>query len=188
MIHLAEIIDEGIVCYDGNHRREVFNLLNDKEFVCIVDVMFSATQNDVYKAFNAINKAVQLPAIYIDEQNNNDNVKTEILQLVKKYETKYKPFLSTSSRCHAPQFNRDNFIDNIYNIYISFDRTVSIKQLNELFEKLNIEYQHEKICRPHSLYKKSLIDKCKKHNFWLFIDKTISFEHVEFLLKHNVEK
>jgi len=120
IVHLAEVKDEGLVCYDGNHRKEVFDKCNDEDVLCIVDVMFGATQNDIYKAFNNINKSVQLPAIYIDECNNDNNVKAEIVELVKEYENKYKPLLSTSARCHAPNFNRDNFTDNIYNIYTSF--------------------------------------------------------------------
>ena len=116
IIHLAEIKDEGIVCYDGNHRKEVFNKCNDDGVMCVVDMMFDATHNDVYKAFNNINKSVQLPAIYIEEGGDDNNVKAEIVKLVREYETKYKPFLSTSSRCHAPQFNRDTFTDNIYNL------------------------------------------------------------------------
>lgn len=47
-IHLAELSDEGLVCYDGNHRREVFNMCNaqGKDIICIVDIMFNATQSD----------------------------------------------------------------------------------------------------------------------------------------------
>jgi hypothetical protein len=182
LIHLAEMTGEGIVCYDGNHRREAFNYINDKEFVCIVDVMFSATHSDVYKSFNNINKSVQLPAIYIDELDDTCGIKTEIIQLVMEYEMKYKPFVSTSSRCHAPQFNRDSFIDNIYNIYMSFSGTVTIKQLNEIFSMLNIEYQNGRMCRPHECYKKIITDKCRKYNFWLFIEKIIPLEHVTMLL------
>lgn len=182
MIHLAEVKDEGIVCYDGNHRKEVFNICNDEGVVCVVDVMFDATQNKVYKAFNNINKSVQLPAIYIEEANDDNDVKAEIVKLVKVYETKYKPFLSTSARCHAPHFNRDSFTDNIYNIYQSFGKAVSIDEIGKLLEKLNNEYAHGRLCRPHSIYKQQLLDKCKKHNMWLFIEKSIPFEHVERLL------
>ena len=58
IIHLAEVIGEGIICYDGNHRKEVFNKVNDENNMCIVDIIFNASQNDVYKAFNNINKSL----------------------------------------------------------------------------------------------------------------------------------
>jgi hypothetical protein len=182
MIHLAVITDEGVVCYDGNHRKEVFNTCNDEAVMCVVDIMFDASQNSVYKAFNNINKSVQLPAIYIEESNDENDVKAQIVKLVREYETKYKPFLSTSARCHAPHFNRDMLTDNIYSIYKSFCNAVSIEQIGKLLIRLNVEYAHGRMCRPHSLYKQSLLDKCKKHNIWLFIEKTIPFEHVERLL------
>jgi hypothetical protein len=181
MIHLAELKDEGIVCYDGNHRKEVFNACNDDTIVCIIDVMFDATQNEVYKAFNNVNKSVQLPAIYIEEESGKNDVKADIVNLVKKYESKYKPFLSTSARCHAPHFNRDAFTDNIYTIYKSLKNVVSIEQIGELLEKLNNEYACGRMCRPHSVYKQSILDKCKKHHMWLFVEKTIPVEHVERL-------
>jgi hypothetical protein len=99
MIHMADIRDEGLVCYDGNHRREVFNHVVE-DFSCVVDVIFNASQNDVYIAFNHINKSIQLPAIYLDEPSSKESssVKEEILALVKHYETNFKTFLSTSPR------------------------------------------------------------------------------------------
>lgn len=184
MIHLAEIEEEGIVCYDGNHRKEVFNLCNDEEIMCVVDVLFNSTQNNVYKAFNNINKSVQLPAIYIEEQNDDNidsSVKNEIVNLVRSYETKYKAFLSTSSRCHSPNFNRDTFTDNIYNIYKSFGCAISVSQIGNLLSLLNIEYSKGKMCSSHSYHKQQVIDKCKKYNMWLFIEKTIPFEHIDRL-------
>jgi hypothetical protein len=182
MIHLAEVKNEGVICYDGNHRKEVFNTCHDETVMCVVDVMFDATQNDVYKAFNNINKSVQIPAIYIEE-SNDDNVKVEIVKLVRQYENKYKSFLSTSSRCHAPHFNRDTFTDNIYSIYKSFNNTVDVEQIGNLLDKLNKEYSQGSLCRPHSVYKQHVLDKCKKQNLWLFIEKTIPFEHVEKMLQ-----
>lgn len=182
MIHLAEINDEGVVCYDGNHRKEVFNNCSDDSVMSIVDVMFDATQNEVYKAFNNINKSVQLPAIYISDTDDDNNIKAEIVKLVKIYEVKYKPFLSTSARCHAPHFNRDSFTDNIYNIYLSFGKVIGVEEIGKLLELLNYEYSRERICRPHAIYKQALLEKCRKYNMWLFIERTVPFEHLETLV------
>ena len=179
---MAELKDEGLVCYDGNHRREVFNK-TEEDIMCVIDVMFGATQNDVYKTFNNINKSVQLPAIYIEEANNENNIKADILKLVKEYEMKYRAFLSASARCHTPNFNRDGFTDNIYSIYKALGCVISIEQIAALLERLNLEYAQGRMCRPHSVYKQAVVDKCKKHNMWLFIEKTIPFEHMEQLLR-----
>jgi len=182
IIHLAYILGEGLVCYDGNHRRHVFN--DDKEIVCIVDIMFNASQEDVYKAFDNINKAVQVPALYFEEYSMEHDYKDEILKLVKSYEVKFKPFLSTSSKCHAPNFNRDSFVDNIHKIYKAFNSSVSITTIAKVLDILNVEYSQGRICRPHSSYNEKVVDKCKKHNLWLFIDREIPTSHVESVLKY----
>lgn len=187
IIHLAELQDEGMVCYDGNHRKEVFTKCLDDKNVCIVDVMFNTTQLKVYESFNNINKSVQLPAIYMEdpteEHSVDSSVKEDIIKLVKEYERKYKPFLSTSARCHAPHFNRDSFVDNIYTIYQSFNKLVSIEDIGIFLELLNKVYSTDQMCRPHSSYKVNVIEKCKKYNFWLFIDRQIPFEHVAQVAK-----
>lgn len=184
MIHLAELPKEGLVCYDGNHRREVFTLCNDEEIICIVDVLFNTNQKEVYDAFDNINKSVQVPAIYLEDTTYTVSIKEDILALVKEYEIKYKPFLSTSSRCHAPNFNRDMFTDMIHGLYTFFQGTLSICQLKEILEQLNIEYSKENnIFRPHSCYRKTIIEKCKTNNFWLFLEKSIPIEHIQKQLK-----
>jgi hypothetical protein len=186
IIHLAEINCEGLICYDGNHRREVFNKCLDQDILCVIDVMFNAKQNDVYEAFANINKSVQLPAIYlVDQVQIEFNIKDDILQLVKTYETNFKSYLSSSSRCHIPHFNRDSFVDNIYNIYKSLNGSATISDISKLLDKLNVEYSKGNLCRPHSMYKPHIIEKCKKNNLWLFIERTIPFEHVYKLLKSN---
>ena len=47
---------------------------------------------------------------------------------------------------------------------------------------LNEEYSQGNICRPHSSYKKSVVDKCRKYNMWLFIERIIPIEHIEQII------
>lgn len=193
LIHLAEVKDEGLVCYDGNHRRELFTRIfkqAEREGCsdCIVDVIFDATQDDVYTAFENINKSIQLPAIFLDDTdtpdgpnstNINKNLKDEILEMVRTFEVRYKPFLSTSPRCRAPQFNRDSFIENVHSIMRAFDYRLTVGELNQCIMQLNKEYGKQEMGRPHSVYSSKVIDKCNKHEFWLFLENSIPFEHVE---------
>src|SRR5210317_238422 len=176
IIHIAELKDEGLVCYDGNHRREVLNRVQALDAVCIVDVIFNATNDDVYQSFLNVNKAVDVPEIFLEESSD---IKDEVLKLVKKYETKYKSFISKSSKCRSPNFNRDLFTDNVTKIYKYLDGTKSIQEIEELLEKLNREYANNKLCKQHSNYKQHIIEKCKNHNLWLFLEREIPCEHVE---------
>ena len=175
-IHLAELKGEGIVCYDGNHRRELLKLINDGDIECIVDVMFSATDEDIYEAFSSVNRAVDVPEIYLEDVSN---IKDDVLELVKKYESNYKQFTSKSSRCRSPNFNRDVFTDNITKIYKYFNGTKTILEIEDALNKLNKEYANGKLCKSHSKYPLSVIDKCKKHGLWLFLEREVICEHVD---------
>ena len=177
IIHIAEL-DEGLVCYDGNHRRELFKIIKDVEdILIIVDVVFNSSQYTVYNIFENINKSVQVPAIYLDEFDNTLNIKEDIINLVKTYEKKYKKFISTSARPKSPNFNRDNFADNIYDIYLKFNRTLSIDHIQDLLVQLNESYS-TKNNLPILVF-----NKCKKYNFWLFINRNISFDDISNLIK-----
>lgn len=182
LIHLAELQDEGLACYDGNHRRLVFN--DFPETLCVIDVVFEAKESEVYKEFENINKAVQVPAIYLKEETSAP--KEEILDLVRLYENKYKEFRSTSARPHAPHFNRDTAIDNIHKIYEDYKGALSVKEIADLLDKLNTAYSNQQLCRPHKEYRKSVIDKCKTHTFWLFMDKHIPTEHIQALINMSM--
>lgn len=179
LLHLADIKQEGLVCYDGNHRRELLNILqNDQE--CIIDVLFNTTTKEVYTCFDSINQSVQVPALYFE--SNESDIKHDIVNLVRKYEHKYPNCISTSSRCHAPHFNRDSFSDAIYNLYSNYNGKISIEKIEEALDKLNTYYSNGLMCKPHTEYKTHIIEKCKKTGLWLFINRTLQPEHLERLL------
>ena len=177
IVHVAHVPEEGLVCYDGNHRRHVFNALCDaaaEDVHVIADVMFRASAADVCVAFYNVNKAVQVPAVYLEESDTKD----DILALVKTYEQEYQAFVSTSSRCHCPNFNRDSFIDDVDAIHKYFNGSVSVNQIGMLLKRLNAAYASA----SHPRLKSGVLEKCRKHNFWLFIERHIAPRHLEALL------
>ncbi len=182
LLHLADLKEEGLVCYDGNHRREVLNHMTSGIPRVIVDLLTSATQRDVYDAFDALNKSVQVPAIYFEDEQTTSRVKEEILELVKHYETRYKSHASSSPRCHAPQFNRDTFVENLHKIWKHFDNKVSIPEIQTALERLNELYSQGRLCKPHNSHKPRVIEKCRESGLWLFIDRDILVEHVGSVL------
>jgi hypothetical protein len=187
ILHVAELQEEGLVCYDGNHRREALYMIGRPDIPIILDVMFEAKQQDIMDAFNNINKSIQVPAIYFDEKEDTAPVKDDILALVRSYEIRYKQYISTSPRYHAPHFNRDAFVENLTELYNANNGTLSIQELGSLLERLNIEYSRGHICRTHSFYKSTVIEKCRKHGLWLFLERTIPAEHILILLKRKNE-
>ena len=177
-MNLADVDENGLVCFDGNHRREAMEMLLDDgiDTDTICSVLFNATNDDVRGAFLNINKAVDVPEIYLED--NLSSVKSEIIDVVFQYEKKYKKYLSQSKFCHKPNFNRDNFIDNITEIYKYFDGKFSVEEIRQLLDKLNLAYSQEKICKPHSQYGKKVIEKCRSGGLWLFVDGRVSPEHL----------
>ena len=181
LLHLAELKDEGLICYDGNHRREAFNMISRPLYV-MIDVMFDASKKDVYEDFTMLNKSVQVPSLYLGEDANHDltrRVREDISALVRKYETQWRSFCSSSARCHAPNFNRDVLMENIFEIWREFDGMVSVDEIEALLHKLNDEYKSGRICKPHSSYKPQVISKCASDGLWLFLDKRIPIDHVK---------
>lgn len=190
-IFLAEL-DEGLVCYDGNHRREMYNLVvknigYTKEIPCIVDVMFNSNLDNIYMAFENINKSVQVPVLYFDE-TNSFTIKNDILNLVRKYVIKYNRYLSASNRYLSPNFNIDAFSDNLYEIYTYFDGTKNMKEIEEALDILNEEYKNERLCRPHECYNTYAINKCKKYGLYLFLDRKIIPQYIQEIFTNKDKK
>jgi hypothetical protein len=183
ILHVADTKEEGLVCYDGNHRREALNILSKPPTV-ILDVLCDASKRDIYNEITQINKSVPVPTMYVGEDGNNIEVlkvRDQITCLVKRYESKYKSFASTSSRCHAPNFNRDMFMENILEIWKDMDGVISIDDLDTILQKINIAYSEGRMCRPHHTYRPQIVQKCKEGGLWLFIDRKIPSDHVKVL-------
>ena len=167
-----------LICYDGNHRRNAFNRLNDGDLMIIVDIMFKVTQSDIFKAFKNINKSIQVPSIYLDYELLN--VKDDIIKLVNSYCLRYPDFTSTSSKCHRPSFNRDLFVEDVGKIYLYFENKVPISGISKLLDELNANYGKKQLNCDHKKLSLTVREKCKMHDFWLFsMDRTISINHLE---------
>jgi hypothetical protein len=170
-LHVADLMDEGLVCYDGNHRREAFSLcVLTEDFSVVLDVLCHATQDKVFHAFDVVNKAVQVPAMFVEEDESH--LKQDILEVVRRFEQTYKSFCSTSSRCHAPQFNRDAFMDSLYNIYKEFQGRYTVKEIEAGLVRLNELYSTGKI--PTGKVRPAIVKKCKEQGLWIFKERTIN--------------
>lgn len=178
--HLAELSGEGLVCYDGNHRREV--LLRSKDDPrCVVDVMFDATPDEVLAVFENVNKSVQVPALYVSKMPCN--AKKEILDLVDHYEVRYKGFKSSSPHPQCPNFNRDNFVANVTAICDDFGGAVKVSEIGEILDALSKAKGEGRLCKPHCKYADSAIKKCREHNFWLFLDHHVTPAEARFIYR-----
>lgn len=162
LLHIAEKKNLGLVCYDGNNRREVFERVGGVE--CLVDVIFGLEDDEkIIENFNNINKGIPLPLIYTQ---GDEDIKSQIIMVVGEYVKKYRERVSAAPHPYKGNFNRDSFVDLIYSYYEDLDKKYTIKQINDSLIKLNIAYSKGNFIKIDETSGK--YDNCKKSNLWLF--------------------
>jgi hypothetical protein len=177
VLSVAEL-DSKLVVYDGNHRREAMNRCEYSGKV-LLDVVFHAQPADVIRLFQNLNKAVHVSDLYMEPEQTT-NVRLEITELVKELETKYKPFVSASNRCNAPNFNRDSLIDFVFHVFS--DHKYPVSQIQAGLEKLNEMYKQDMYGR--GLLRAGVLQKCAKYDFWLFRNRVIPIEDLITAMGH----
>ena len=115
-IHFACLEDEGLVCYEGNHR---FRALTRNCGKVIVDIMWNATQEDVKREFQAINSAQAVSEIYMEEKENS---KKEIENYVESVATDYPQMVGKKNRANRPMFVCDDLKNRIHELYKHFSK------------------------------------------------------------------
>jgi len=174
LFHLAEL-PEGLVCYDGNHRREVLSKSKDDP-KCIVDVMFGASPEEILEAFENLNKSIQVPAVFV-QSGVPEAAKKKIVALAQRFERDHKAFASPSSRCQCPHFNRDTFVEDLTTIFEDFEGRVDVDEIATLLDDLNVAKSRGQYCdKAREKYPAAAIKKCKEYDFWLFLDRHITSE------------
>ena len=184
-LYVADLPKVGLVCYDGNHRLQAYQLSspNTDSKMVIVDVL--KNHRKIYETFNNINQSVPLALIDMNHGADVQNIKEDIENLVKEYEKQYPDFKSTSARCNTPQFNRDNFKDMLYRHVENCDFTVSVSTIREALALLNKAYQTGKHKgAEHAKLREKVVDKCTNGKLWLFaFRRDISNTDIEWAIK-----
>jgi len=157
MINLAYITHEGLVCYEGNHRRLA---LEGNEFVVFVEIIWDVTNEQVTEEFKRLNKSVSVPELYISE--TDATLKVEIEELVKEFTKKFTKHLSSSAKNQCPNFNRDNLTDQI--LRLQKELMIPVSQLSTRLYALN-----EKLSfKDKTKLSEKNRQKCEKYGLWLF--------------------
>jgi hypothetical protein len=175
VIHLAYIIGEGLVCFEGNHRR--MSLVPEIQTV-IVDILWDVSQDRVVKEFTAINQAVSVSSLYTDI-DFDATARFQIQDFVNKLGLRFKAFLSPNSRPNRPNFNKEVLSENISQIWKTLG--CSVKDLIEAIERLNDNYSiqdHSDIKSP------KILEKCTTGGLWLFaIDSQLNRKHIQQIIQ-----
>lgn len=158
ILYLA-CVDNEIICYESNHRREALRGL-DGMHPLLVDIIWDATDEMVKEEFLRLNKAVSVPELYIAEEA--DVVITGIKDAVDKFCENYASHKVGSNRPQRPNFNRDTVIDEFYRVMK--ENRIGIDEFVIRLQRLNAEMAG----RDKTKLAQKVIDKCEKSGLWLF--------------------
>lgn len=158
IIYLA-FVDNEIVCYESNHRREALRGLENIADI-LVDIIWNVTDDTIKEEFVRLNKAVSVPELYIDKHVEIDL--NNIRKAVDDFCSLYKTHKVTSGRPNRPNFNRDNLTDDFYSIIK--DTKMS---LDEFLLKLT-EHNKRLLLKDKCKLSEKIIEKCNSSGLWLF--------------------
>lgn len=158
IIYLA-CVDNEIVCYESNHRREALKGIAGLHNI-LVDMMWNATDDSVKQEFFRLNKAISVPELFTSEQTE---IRVEdLLQAVDGFCRNYPALKSNSRHPQRPNFNRDNLLDDVYQI--AREGNLGIQEIMNRMQWLNTSL----LTRDRSKLSKTVVDKCEKAGLWLF--------------------
>jgi len=158
IIYLAQINND-LVCYESNHRREALVGLEGMNLI-LVDILWNANNDMIKDEFVRINKAVSVPELYIE--NNPMDFVNDIQNLVKKFCERYKKLKTNTDRPHRPNFNRDLLINEFTRVIR--EKGMDVEALTQRLETLNTELSR----RDRSKLPPKVLQKCEESGLWLF--------------------
>jgi hypothetical protein len=158
IIYLA-CVDNEIVCYESNHRREALKGIDGLHNI-FVDMMWDATDETVKQEFFRLNKAISVPELFVTE--TTDIKLDDLLQIVDGFCANYGKLQSPSKHPQRPNFNRDNLMQDIHDIAKETGLGV-----DDILRRL-LQLNHQLGARDKSKLSKTVIEKCERNGLWLF--------------------
>ena len=165
-IYLANI-DEGLVCYDGNHRREALNLI-DKDYDVLINLIDQPSGEYLEKKFQDLNKCVPVLDFYLENDKSLKDLE-KMNKITSHFSQLWKEHSKGSSKPRKPNFNQSTLQEKILEI---------LKKDNLEFEKINYDVIVQSV-QKYNLEKKANIGKLNinqdiknksiKNNCFLFI-------------------
>ena len=172
IIYLAVLEDEGIVCYDGNHRRESIQYIPENLNInVLVDVVEHPTYHYLCHKFKSLNQCVPVCELDSNPDEYSEAFKLIIYSLVDRISYKWQDHKVSSPNPKRPNFNRDK-LTGILTTFLT-ENMIYPESVDDLFSKLLM--YNENIKKNITTYKVSskILDKCHKNNCYLFLDKNL---------------
>jgi hypothetical protein len=191
-LHVMKYMDMNnniLYCFDGNNRRKAIkNYLKSNpklSFPVILHTFYNANDSLIRKHFSNINKSISVSELYLCHDENEQNLKNKIKEYVDIFTKKYSGLMSPSKICQKPNYQKDIFEQNIYDIYLALDKSVKIEEIFRLLETLNQEIKIKEFFNQNT--NQTIYEKCKKNDMFLFYyGRTLQVNLIKsLLLSHN---
>ena len=157
VLNLAYIQGEGLVCFEGNHRRLA---LDGLDIPVMTDIVWDATDESVRHEFFRLNKAVSVPELYVSE--TPATMRVEMEDAVAQFRKKYSSMESTSGKPQRPNYNRDKLIDEL--MRLQKELVIPVGELMNRLYGLNEAYSN----KDKSKLTDKMRQKCENSGLWLF--------------------
>jgi hypothetical protein len=158
IIYLA-CIDNELVCYESNHRREALIGVEGLSNI-LVSILWNVSDDVVKEEFIRINKAISVPELYTSDETR---FSLEDLRIaVDGFCETYKSLRVSSKHPQRPNFTRDMITDEFYRIMK--EEHIDISELVSRLTRLN----NEMATRDKSKLRPKVIQKCEESGMWLF--------------------
>lgn len=175
-IYLANIPEQGLVCYDGNHRREALSLLNklNKSYKIFINVLENPSDKYLCESFINLNKCVPVTDLYMEPEKDTEEtklLKTIVDDLSNHYAIIWDKHRTTSPNPKRPNFNLDGLKTRLKNIIEASELTVSYDNKFKLIEHINgcnDTIQNNIDIKVHKVTQK-MLEKCSINNCYLFL-------------------
>jgi hypothetical protein len=172
-IYLANIPEQGLVCYDGNHRREALSLI-DKSYKIFINVLEDPGDKYLCDTFVNLNKCVPVTDLYMEPEKDTEDTKllqTIVDDLSNHYAILWDKHRTTSPNPKRPNFNLDGLKTRLKNIIEASELIVSYDNKFKLIEHINgcNEIIRQTICPSKSKLSAKILTKCTRNNCYLFI-------------------
>ena len=158
IIYLACVNNE-LVCYEANHRREAMKGVEGLHNV-LVDILWNATDEKVKDEFVRLNKAVSVPELYLGETAGS--TMNDIREIVDRFCTNFKKLKVNSGRPQRPNFNRDMITDEITRIMR--EKNLTPAEMETWLTDRNKEMANQ----DRTGLPEKVIKKCEESGLWLF--------------------
>ena len=170
ILYFANILNEGLVCYEGEHRRQALKSL-EKNYKIFVNIVENPHIDYLRNKFISLNKCVPVTELYLNNQSHKctQNHLELIESITKYYCKKWKTHRKTNPNPNRPNFNKEMLKQKIFNISETYIKNNETKeQIIDCVDRFNLKIKSN-INMINCT--RTMINKCNVSGCYLFLEK-----------------